>query len=100
MWTLGFFASILPLLATASPLPSSDLAARNQDHHYKVDPKCPAGTTPGFEVYTARYDVPAKEFYAKVGSFFDEVWYVSIISSLSLSYLIISVIADSVALRL
>ena len=99
MWTLALFTSILPLLGAASPLPAADVAAHNQDHHYKVDPKCPAGTTPGFEVYTARYDVPAKEFYAKVGSFFDEVWYVSIISSLSLSYLKISVIADSVALR-
>ncbi|KAJ1018020.1 hypothetical protein NDA16_004889 [Ustilago loliicola] len=70
----------MPLLSAASPLPStSDIASRNNDgHHYKVDPKCPAGTTPGFEVYTARYNVPAKDFYAKVGSFFDEVWYIGL----------------------
>lgn len=83
MWPLSLLAGILPLLSAASPLPSSsEIASRNKGgHHYKVDPECPAGTTPGFEVYTARYDNPAKEFYAKVGSFFDEVWYVSILRS-------------------
>ncbi|CBQ69656.1 conserved hypothetical protein [Sporisorium reilianum SRZ2] len=78
MWTFALLASLLPLLSAASPLPATDLAARNNGHHYKIDPKCPAGTTPGFEVYTARYDVPAKEFYAKVGSFYDEVWYIGL----------------------
>lgn len=65
----------LPLFSAASPLSSA--SKNSYKFHYKVDPKCPSGTTPGFEVYTARYDVPAKKFYEKVGSFFDETWYVS-----------------------
>lgn len=79
MWSFGLIAGLLPLLSAASPLPATDLAARN--NNYKIDPKCPAGTTPGFEYYTARYNVPAKLFYEKVGSFYDEVWYVSILAS-------------------
>ncbi len=78
MRCFALLASLLPLLSAASPLPAADIAKRNNDHHYQIDPKCPEGTTPGFEVYTARYNVPAKEFHAKVGSFYDEVWYVSI----------------------
>lgn len=30
-------------------------------------------------MYTARYDVPAQQFYAKVGSFYDEVWYIGLL---------------------
>lgn len=82
MWSIAFLVGLLPLLSRASPLPATDVEARNNGHHYKVDPQCPAGTTPGFEVYTARFDVPAKEFYAKVGSFYDETWYVSVLSVL------------------
>ena len=79
MWSFGLITGLLPLLSAASPLPATDLAARNI--YYEFDPKCPAGTTPGFEYYTARYNVPAKEFYDKVGSFYDEVWYVSILTA-------------------
>lgn len=59
----------------------ADITVQNSGQHYKVDPKCPPGTTPGFEVYTARYDVPAKDFFEIVGSFYDEVWYVSNLST-------------------
>lgn len=98
MWSLGLVAGLIPLPSTASPLPATDVEARNKNgHHYKIDPKCPAGTTPGFQVYTARYHVPAKEFYVKVGSFFDQVWYVSILPAFSYdSFLRTCRIADSV----
>lgn len=88
MWSLGFLVALLPMMSAASPLPAIDLVGRTNKQIMKIDPKCPPGTTPGFEVYTARYDVPAKEFFAKVGSFFDEEWYVSLIRD-SLSVLLV-----------
>ncbi|EST08576.1 hypothetical protein PSEUBRA_001646 [Kalmanozyma brasiliensis GHG001] len=78
MWSFALLTALLPLLGATSPVPATELAARNKNPPYYRDPECPAGTTPGFEFFTARYDVPAKEFYAKVGSFYDEVWYIGL----------------------
>ncbi|KJA21410.1 hypothetical protein HYPSUDRAFT_42057 [Hypholoma sublateritium FD-334 SS-4] len=40
-----------------------------------LDPECPTGLHPGFEVSTFRYNVPAQNFFDATGSFFQGEWY-------------------------
>lgn len=41
-----------------------------------LDPGCPKGLHPGFEVNTFQYNIPAQKFFNATGSFFQGEWYV------------------------
>lgn len=75
------FSTLLAVtIALASTAFSSPVPAQLEERNFnrKIDPECPAGTTPGFESYTARYAAPPQQFFDKVGSFFDETWYIGL----------------------
>lgn len=77
---MRYFTLLAGVAAFASTTLSSPVPAPHVERNFnrKIDPECPAGTTSGFETYTARYDVPAQQFFDKVGSFFDETWYIGL----------------------
>ena len=58
------FSSTCIVQAASSPLPA-------------LDPSCPNGFLPGFQVNTFQYDVPFAGFEAITKSFFNISWYVS-----------------------
>ncbi|RDB17320.1 hypothetical protein Hypma_001893 [Hypsizygus marmoreus] len=66
--------AILPLVSVAGQ-------TENKHHLDPLDPKCPQGQYPGFEVNTFQFDVPAAKFYDATGSFFHSEWYSGPIAS-------------------
>jgi len=70
-----FNITVLGLSLISALASAASVAPPSPKNTGNLDPSCPEGSTPGFEVDTYKFDQPLSKFYDVVGSFYNASWY-------------------------